>query len=143
MESISKKTNLLNPALRNTPQRSLILEIIETGAGHLDADEIYRRAKERHPRISLSTVYRTLQALKRLGMIEELHFDDSHHHYQLKSMAEHHHIVCLGCGRVIEFQYPVAQYVKRNVPEARDFEILDTDLHVTGLCRECRRVKEN
>ena len=90
---------------RVTSQRALILDIIYQGKGHLDADEIYRRARQKKPRISLSTVYRTLQALKRLNLVEQIHLDDSHHHYEIKSSTEHHHLVCLGCGQVTEFQY--------------------------------------
>jgi Fe2+ or Zn2+ uptake regulation protein len=92
--------------IRVTNQRALILEVIRHGQGHLDADEVYRRARQKQPRLSLSTVYRTLQAFKKLGLIEEVHFDEAHHHYEVKPPAEHHHLVCLGCGRVIEFKYP-------------------------------------
>ena len=127
---------------RVTNQRALILEIIRQGQGHLDADEIYRLARNRRPRLSLSTVYRTLQALKELGLIEELHFDDTHHHYEAKSSIKHHHLVCLGCGKVIEFQYPLSRYVKRNVAEARDFEIIDTEIRMMGYCSECRQGRE-
>ncbi len=125
--------------LRVTDQRALILEIIRRGQGHLDADEIYRRARERKPRLSLSTVYRTLQALKNLGLVEELHFDDAHHHYEVKPSAEHHHLVCLGCGKVVEFHIPLSRYIKRNVAEAKDFEIAATELRMTGYCSKCRR----
>ena len=93
------------PGLRATNQRALILEIIRRGQGHLDADEVYRQAREKQPRLSLSTVYRTLQLLKRLGLVEEVHFDEAHHHYEVKPSSEHHHLVCLGCGKVIEFRY--------------------------------------
>ena len=124
---------------RVTSQRALILEIIRQGQGHLDADEIYRRARGRQPRLSLSTVYRTLQALKKLGLVEELHFDDTHHHYEAKPSTEHHHLVCLGCGKVIEFQYPLSRYVKRNVTEAKDFDIVDTEVRITGYCPRCRQ----
>ena len=100
---------------RVTHQRSLIMEIIRQGRGHLDADEIYRRAREKEPRLSLSTVYRTLQMMKKLNLVEELHFDDNHHHYEVKPSAEHHHLVCLGCGRVIEFHYPLSRYLRKKV----------------------------
>ena len=124
---------------RVTNQRALILEIIRRGRGHLDADEIYRRARNKRPRLSLSTVYRTLQALKELGLVEELHFDDAHHHYEVKSSTEHHHLACLGCGKVIEFEYPLSRYVKRNIAEARDFKIVDTEVRMMGYCSECRQ----
>ena len=124
--------------LRVTNQRALILEIIRHGQGHLDADEVYRRARERQAQISLSTVYRTLRLFRKLGLVEELHFDDAHHHYEVKPPAEHHHLVCLGCGRVIEFHYPLSRYVKRNVPEAKDFKVIETEIRMTGYCPKCR-----
>ena len=153
MKSISKKrrkkdladtgrTALSIAGTRVTNQRALILEIIRRGQGHLDADEIYRRARQKRPRLSLSTVYRTLQALKRVGLIEELHFDENHHHYEIKPPEEHHHLVCQGCGRVIEFQYPLSSVIKKEVPEAKDFEITDSEVQVTGYCSECRKNKE-
>ena len=128
--------------MRVTNQRALILEIIRRGQGHLDADEVYRRARQKQPRLSLSTVYRTLQAFKRLGLIEEVHFDEAHHHYEVKPPAQHHHLVCLGCGRIIEFRYPLARYVKRNVAEAKDFDIISTEVRMTGYCPKCRKERE-
>ncbi len=127
---------------RVTNQRALLLEIIRQGKGHLDADEIYRRAREKQPRLSLSTVYRSLQMFKRLGLVEELHFDEAHHHYEVKPSAEHHHLVCLGCGKVVEFHNPLTRYIKRNVPEAKGFEIVDTELRMTGYCFKCRRSRK-
>ena len=125
--------------MRVTNQRALILEVIQHGQGHLDANEVYRRAREKQPRLSLSTVYRTLRTLKKLGLVEEVHFDEAHHHYEIKTPAEHHHLVCLGCGRVIEFNYPLAHLIQKKVAKARDFEITDSEIRVTGYCSECRR----
>jgi Fe2+ or Zn2+ uptake regulation protein len=137
MTTTSRKT--LNAAgMRVTNQRSLIMEIIRQGKGHLDADEIYRRAREKEPRLSLSTVYRTLQMLKKLDLVDELHFDEEHHHYEVKPAAEHHHLVCLDCGKVIEINYPLSRDIKRNVPEARGFDILETEVRMTGYCAKCR-----
>ena len=142
-KSLEDSHRALNVAgLRITNQRALILEIIRRGQGHLDADEVYRRAREKQPRLSLSTVYRTLQLLKRLGLVEEVHFDEAHHHYEVKPSAEHHHLVCLGCGKVIEFRYSLARYVKRNVAEAKDFEIVDTEIRMTGYCFKCRQARK-
>ncbi len=131
---------VLNAAgMRVTNQRALLLHIIHQGGGHLDADELYQLARKKQSHLSLSTVYRALQAFKKLDLVEECHFDESHHHYEVKPSAEHHHLVCLGCGRVIEFQYPVSRYVKRNVVEAKGFEIVGTEVRITGYCAECRQ----
>ncbi|MFC2072504.1 Fur family transcriptional regulator [Chloroflexota bacterium] len=126
------------PGVRVTNQRTLILEVIRQGQGHLDADEVYRQARKKQPRLSLSTVYRNLQTLKRLGLVEEVHFDETHHHYEMKPSMEHHHLVCLGCGRVIEFNYQLTRLVKRNVTEAKGFEITGSEVRVTGYCSTCR-----
>jgi Fur family ferric uptake transcriptional regulator len=136
--SESSRVALNMAGTRVTSQRALILEIIRQGQGHLDADEIYRQAREKHPRLSLSTVYRTVQALKKLGLIEERRFDDSHHHYEAKPDTEHHHLICLGCGRVIEFQYPLSR-LKKSIAEAKDFDIVDTEVRMTGYCSRCRQ----
>ncbi len=128
--------------LRVTSQRALILEVIRHGQGHLDADEVYRQARKKQPRLSLSTVYRSLQTLKKLGLVEEVHFDEAHHHYEIKPSTEHHHLVCLGCGKVIEFRYPLTRYVKRNIPEAKDFEITGSEIRMTGYCPRCQESKK-
>ena len=144
-EKSSLKINLktLNEGgLRVTGQRALILEIIRRGEGHLDADEVHRRAHIKQPRLSLSTVYRTLRLFKKLGLVEEVHFDESHHHYEVKPSPEHHHLMCLGCGTVIEFRYPLSRYVKRNVPEAKGFEVVNTEIRMTGYCPKCRQNKK-
>ena len=123
--------------IKATKQRAIIMDIIRRG--HLDADGIYRLARQKNARLSLSTVYRNLHKFKQLGIVEELHFDESHHHYEVKPSAEHHHLLCLGCGKVIEFRYPLSRYIKRNVDEARDFDIAVTEVSVTGYCAECRQ----
>ncbi len=125
--------------MRATKQRALILDIIRRGKGHLDADEVYQQARHKLPRLSLSTVYRTLQRFKKLGLIQELHFNEEHHHYEMKPAAEQHHLSCLGCGRIIEFNYPLSRYISRRIPEAKDFEITETEVRMAGYCSECRQ----
>jgi len=125
--------------LRMTNQRALILEIIRQGGGHLDADEVYRRARQKQSRLSLSTVYRNLQTLKKLGFVEEVHFDEAHHHYEIKPSTKHHHLVCLGCGKVVEFECPLSQNMRENVGRENDFLVIDEEVRMIGYCPECRR----
>ena len=133
----------LNPnGMRVTRQRTLLLELISQGGEHLDAAELYRRAREKQPNFSLSTVYRTLGMLKKLGLVEELHFDDSHHYYEVPPAEEHHHMVCINCGKVVEFHKPLSRYIKKNVAEAKDFEIINTELRLTGYCPDCGKQRK-
>jgi len=137
----SEKTlhTLNESGLRATGSRAIILEIIRQGQGHLDADEIYRRARARLPRLSLSTVYRNLQRFKEQGLVEEFHFDENHHHYEAKPSAEHHHLICQSCGKVIEFDYPLSRHIIKNVPAARGFKVAKSELHLSGYCPQCQQ----
>jgi Fur family transcriptional regulator, ferric uptake regulator len=142
--SALEKTRQSLPGLRITNQRALILDILRHGQSHMDADEVYRLARRRQPRISLSTVYRNLQTLKKMGLVDEVHFDEAHHHYEVKNAAEpghvpeYHHLICQKCGKIIEFAYPLADLIKTNVPEAADFLVSSTETRVLGYCSECR-----
>ena len=125
---------------RMTNQRALIMEIIRQG--HLDADEIYRRAREKQPRLSLSTVYRTLRTLTELGLVEELHFDETHHHYEVKTSVEHHHLLCLGCGKVVEFSCLLSPKMKENIGHEKGFEVTGAEVRMTGYCAKCRQKRK-
>jgi Fe2+ or Zn2+ uptake regulation protein len=121
-----------------TNQRALILDIIRRGEGHLDADEVYRQARAKQPRLSLSTVYRNLQTLKSLGLIEELHYDEAHHHYEIKPTTKHHHLVCLDCGTVVEFECPMSHNMREHVSLENGFLVVDEEVRMMGYCSECR-----
>lgn len=123
---------------RVTSQRALLLELLRQSDGHLDADELYSRARKKNSRISLSTVYRNLQLFKKLGLIEEHHFDAEHHHYEVKSGAEHQHLLCVSCGKVVEFACPLSYEFRDNIGKQYDFDITDVEVRMTGLCSRCR-----
>ncbi|MBC8448205.1 MAG: transcriptional repressor [Chloroflexi bacterium] len=128
---------------RVTPQRVLILETIREGGGHLDADEIYRRARQKAPHLSLSTVYRTIGVLKEAGVIEELHLGEGHHHYELRAEKGHHHLICQACGQVIEFDCPFSQELWHSLSGKHGFEITDVRLSLLGYCADCRQNGES
>lgn len=128
---------------RVTAQRSLLLDLLRQSDEHLDADELYRRARQKHPRISLSTVYRNLQLFKKLGLIEERHFAEEHHHYEVKSIDEHQHLLCLGCGKIVEFACPLSQKFKEDIGREYDFDITGVEVRMTGLCSNCRKRKKS
>lgn len=144
MKTISNSSGLkqvANPegiGERVTWQRRLLLDLISQAGGHLDADELFRRAKEREPRISLSTVYRNLRLFKKLGLVDERHLSENHHHYEIKSPSEHYHLVCLGCGRVIEFESPLLQRIKSQIRRENQFEVTGAEIRLQGYCSRCR-----
>jgi Fur family ferric uptake transcriptional regulator len=117
----------------------LIMETIREGGGHLDADEIYRLARQKSPHLSLSTVYRTINVLKEAEVIKEVHLGEEHHHYELRGETDHHHIICNGCGQVVEFDHPLLDQLRQNLGEEYDFEITGIHLDLVGHCAGCRR----
>ena len=133
--------NLRNLGRRTTAQRLLLLELINKAGGHLDADELYRRARKQEPSISLSTVYRNLKLFKSLNLIEERHFAEEHHHYEAKAATEHYHLVCLSCGDVVEFQSPLTERMKKEVGKEKGFAVTEAEVHLMGYCADCQRKK--
>jgi Fe2+ or Zn2+ uptake regulation protein len=132
-------TPLGNTELKNTGQRAVILGILQTGKGHLDADDIYRQARKKLPRLSLSTVYRTLQKFKDNGLIVERHLDEDHHHYEAARRGDHHHLICSQCGKVIEFTLPMSDIIIELVPQAAGFQITGGEINMSGFCTDCLR----
>ena len=128
---------------RMTSQRKLLLDIIRNAQGHLDADEIFIKAKERDPRISLSTVYRNLNLLKESGLVSELHLFEGHHHYELNILPLHHHVVCLGCGSIVEFESEYFDKIKAAIENDIGFKVNKIEIDVRGYCRICQESEIN
>jgi len=124
--------------LRMTSQRELIFRLLREQGGHLSADELYSLARQRQPRISLSTVYRALDTFEELGLVRALHLEGEHHRYELARDGEHHHMICLGCGRVIEFKCEHCAEMHQDLAERYDFQITGSRVQLLGYCADCR-----
>jgi Fe2+ or Zn2+ uptake regulation protein len=122
---------------RLTGQRLLLLELIEQTEGELDVYEIYRRAKERNRKMSLSTVYRALRLFTDLGIVDDLQRDE-HHYHTPKLSHEHYHLVCLTCGQVEEFESPLVDALKESVRAHYGFAVTRGEVNLHGYCRRCR-----
>ena len=128
--------------VRLTSQRRAILQIIETATKHLDASQILRKARRLDASVDRSTVYRTLQLLKRQGLVDELdlmHFRGEGHYYERKMNREHMHMTCLRCGAVKEFLSDTYDTLKQQVEHDCNFKIAVIRLEIGGYCQSCRR----
>ena len=123
---------------RVTPQRRLVLRLLQEQGGHLSADELYRLACQRRPRISLSTVYRALDVFEGLELVRALHLEGEHHRYEIARDGEHHHMICLACGRVIEFECGHCAEMNRDLAERYGFDITGSRVQLLGYCTDCR-----
>jgi Fur family ferric uptake transcriptional regulator len=125
---------------RLTRQRRVIVRVMDTANRHLDIDEIYERACKLDPRIHRVTVYRTVDLLKRLGLIDELdllHIRGDRHYYESHGPRDHIHIACLKCGKVREFESPLHEEMKRQIERELDMKITMTRTEVGGYCSGC------
>ena len=121
-----------------TAQRRLLLGVIQEAGTHLNAKDLYRRASEKDASISLATVYRNLRFFKEQGLIEERHLADMRCScYEMKRSGEHHHLVCQGCGHVIEFESPLTRKLLAEVQRKSEFYVTRVELCLEGYCREC------
>ena len=125
---------LRNAGKRITPERLLLLRIIHEHP-HLDAAEIYQLARKENARLSLATVYRTVNLLDQLGLVHTCSLGEDHVHYESQT-ASHYHLVCRNCGKVIEI--PPHEAVER-LGERWGFETTSATVELTGYCRQCRK----
>src|SRR5258708_27832654 len=101
------QAELMARGLRMTHQRRTILSVVETAKQHLDASQILRKARKLDPGIDRVTVYRTLNLLKRHGLVDELdlmHMQGEKHFYERRPQRDHIHMACLRCGKIFFFQ---------------------------------------
>ena len=128
--------------IRMTQQRRAILSVIETAKKHLDASQILRKAKRVDASVDRSTVYRTLELLKRHGMIDELdlmHLEGERHFYERKLGKGHLHMACLRCGKISEFESEIFESLKTQLQRECNFAIVVARLEVGGYCAACRK----
>jgi Fur family ferric uptake transcriptional regulator len=124
-----------------TSQRRLLLSVMRDAEKHLDAKELYRRASERNPNVSLATVYRNLRLFTEQGLINERHLGQAHCYYEMKRLGEHQHLVCEACGQVIEFESPLIHKLVAEVQRKNNFSVTKVELYLEGHCHKCKERK--
>lgn len=126
------------PTLRLTPQRQMILDVIEQAEEHLSAENICQRVQARYPFVSLSTVYRTLDLLKTLGLVREVHLLGDQRFYESAGGGIHHHLLCRGCGGVLHADDDLLAGLREQLEQRYHFAPLSLDLIATGYCAACQ-----
>lgn len=144
------KTLLKEKGLKVTMQRIEILEALEGRPDeHLTAEEIYEIVKEKDTDIGLATVYRTIQLLAELNLIDKLNLGDGFVRYEIALQSDdgrthhHHHLVCLNCGNVLTFQGDLLEALEHRIEETMGFEVVDHEVKLLGYCSDCKEEKLN
>ncbi|HEX2036493.1 MAG TPA: transcriptional repressor [Chloroflexota bacterium] len=127
---------------RWTRQRQVVLDTLRGAHGHLDADEVYRRARQVEPRLSLSTVYRTLAMLKEDGLVRGLHLAGNQHRYECLpppgAPGDHGHLACRVCGSVVEFAGPDLARLEESLARRYGYEFTGAQIEIVARCADCQ-----
>jgi len=129
---------LADSGLRFTPQRQQVYEVIKWKRDHPTAEEVFFRARERSPDISLATVYNCLDALVKCGLVKQVKVDRGASRF-CPNMHEHCHFYCESCGGVYDVDFDRA---RTDIPMPRGFKATHFDLSIRGVCRECAGKKK-
>jgi Fur family transcriptional regulator, ferric uptake regulator len=137
--------DLVSKGCRLTAQRRAVIEVIQNAKAHLDAGSLLALARKREPNIDRATVYRTIELLKKLQLIDELdlmHLEGEKHYYEVKTRRDHVHLACFRCGRIEEFSSSLFERLKAEISRQSGFTIRVMRLEVGGNCRACAAQKE-
>src|SRR5258708_34624981 len=113
---------------RLTPQRHIILRVIEEANEHLSVEQITERVQQYNPHVSLSTVYRTLELLKSLGLIRESHLPGESPHYETAEGYAHHHLGCRKCHTTINLNETLLGDLHEKLQD--QYHFYNTTLHL-------------
>ena len=124
--------------LKATTQRLSILKTLSSGAKtHLTAREIFEKISKTHPDIGFATVYRFLKVITKLGITSELKMSNTPSRYELTSNT-HHHITCVQCGKIVEFQHDKIEELIHKVIKKNKFSLKHYIIELYGECRRCK-----
>lgn len=129
---------------RLTPQRELVIRIFAEHPGeHLSAEEIHRLVKKEFADMGLATVYRALELLTDLDILQRISFNDGKARYEFnqEELHRHHHLVCLRCGKVDEFNEDLLDSLEDRILKKRGFKVMDHELKLFGICESCNKNK--
>jgi Fur family ferric uptake transcriptional regulator len=139
----SLKAELNEKGWRLTPQRETILEVFQNlpKGNHLSAEDLYNRLESEGEGISLSTIYRTLKLMARMGILRELELAEGHKHYELNQPYpyHHHHLICVRCSKTIEFKSDTILKIGSKTAQKEGYHLLDCQLTIHAVCPSCQR----
>lgn len=138
LEEVRRK--LYEKDYKLTPQRRVVLEIFASNPEkHLSAEEIYALVKKTHPEIGLATVYRTLDLFAELDILQKMDFGDGRGRYEFyeSEVHNHHHLICLKCGSVSEFEDDLLESLESTIEKVNHFKVVDHQLKFYGYCQNC------
>jgi len=136
-EELIKKLKLKN--LKLTKQRLEIIDEILNFNGHFEIEDLVFKSKEKNLKASRSTIYRTLVILKDLGYIEEVIKLNNKTFYEVANKEHHDHLICISCGKIIEFHDGKIESIQNEVCKKYNFKPVYHRLEIFGICEDCQK----
>lgn len=142
------KEKLQERQYKMTPQRQTVLQIFtQHPEDHLSAEDVHSLLKNQSTEIGLATVYRSLELLSELELLQKIDFGDGRARYELNDndvkRHQHHHLICTKCGAVEEFADDLLEPLEHDIAQKSNFKILDHQVKFYGYCQECQEKGEN
>ena len=126
--------------IKSTKQRNLLLTILHETGSLLTAEALYFKAKKADDTISLSTIYRILELFNKKNIIQRTTLrEDDKAVFELNDIVHRHHLICLGCNKIIDIEQCPLMGFEKDIEETTDFSIVDHKLELYGYCKECRK----
>ncbi len=127
--------------LRLTRTRELVFEeIFSSSSLHPNAYEIREKLLRRGHRVSLATIYRTLNLLVRSGLVSSIDLGENHSHFEPeRTRTAHGHLICLSCGRVREFSHAEIRESIERIGQEKGYRLDKFSIQVFGFCEKCRK----
>jgi Fe2+ or Zn2+ uptake regulation protein len=138
----SIENELKDKGYKLTEQRRLIMEIFEEKPGPHTAQEIFNMAKRKSAKIDFSTIYRNLELLSSLNIVNKLIISSGVCHFELQKVGHHHHIICKGCGEMKEIDICPFSSTDEDKLRALGFEPTEHRFDIYGYCSKCSCRKE-
>ena len=141
------KQRFKGEGFRWTITRKAILDFLSKTSKHMSAQEIYDSLLKLYPGIGLSTVYRTLDLLSRIGLVNKLNIGEGKSRYEYRPGEEstpHHHLICTNCGRIIDYsdfldeELILIGKIEKNLARKHNFVVKNHNIDFYGLCKDCR-----
>jgi Fur family ferric uptake transcriptional regulator len=138
------QTYMAKKGLRSTSQRRLIIDTFFEGAPHMTIEDLLAEVRTRDKGIGYATVYRTLKLLAECGVASERRFGDGLSRYELADEAttHHDHLICVSCGKIIEFEEPRIEELQDEIASRYGFEITSHKHEMYGTCSDCRAARQ-
>jgi Fur family ferric uptake transcriptional regulator len=141
MDILKKK--LQEKQYKLTTQRQVILNVfVEHQGEHLSAEDVHMILKGEASDIGLATVYRTVELLSQIEILQKIDFGDGCSRFELdfrdSSRHHHHHLICMDCGSVFEFDDDLLEDLENTIQQKSKFKVLDHQVKFYGRCQECQ-----